>query len=561
VILSLETHCCVEQQYKMAEIMIEIFGDMIQTPSEIDKRGITQYPSPNQLKHKILIKGKRVPVTQEEIIESQTDDDSDLETDSVIDPYENQEPDESHLVVVKSQPWVEPPKKVRHGVSLKLSNITYLQTMSYKGKFAEQWYKMHSFSENKLDNLCRNSTAKLISFNRSNFSRVYPKGTRFGSTNYDPSPGWFTGCQMIALNYQTNDEGMRQNHIKFEENGRCGYVLKPDRLRSKNLQVDYTQSVPTSRIVITIISAEHLPKPNETLKGEVIDPYIRLVVKGPGHDAKASFTTRTIWNNGFNPVWNQKFEFRIHHADLSMLQLTVFDKNSVQDAFICENVLAISKLRTGIRCVPLRNAGAKIMDACNLLIEIQISAETPALIEDDSVANTELIRSLQQENLRLKLHIERMQLDANVMEQTAVNPSTNTDDEFRTEMREEIQNSFKRQGGKLMKIEQQIQQMMEMMQKPEGENVIREQTKSNIAGKLVLISDTLKESRSKDGAVLQSVADINELVKSLRLDVNDVTEQNIPAVLVSSKPQVKKPGSPVSTAKTLKVKRSPSRLE
>lgn len=34
-------------------------------------------------------------------------------------------------------------------------------------------------------------------------SRIYPKGTRMDSSNYNPQPFWNVGCQMVALNYQT----------------------------------------------------------------------------------------------------------------------------------------------------------------------------------------------------------------------------------------------------------------------------------------------------------------------------------------------------------------------
>lgn len=35
------------------------------------------------------------------------------------------------------------------------------------------------------------------------FSRVYPKGQRIDSSNYNPIPFWNSGGQMVALNYQT----------------------------------------------------------------------------------------------------------------------------------------------------------------------------------------------------------------------------------------------------------------------------------------------------------------------------------------------------------------------
>lgn len=56
VILSLENHCGIEQQELMAKYMVEIFKDKLQMPiSNVDK-----LPSPEDLKGKIIIKGKRL---------------------------------------------------------------------------------------------------------------------------------------------------------------------------------------------------------------------------------------------------------------------------------------------------------------------------------------------------------------------------------------------------------------------------------------------------------------------------------------------------------------------
>ena len=54
VILSIENHCSIPQQHRMADIMEEIFGDML-FKAKRDEDAI-YLPSPQQLKHKILIK-------------------------------------------------------------------------------------------------------------------------------------------------------------------------------------------------------------------------------------------------------------------------------------------------------------------------------------------------------------------------------------------------------------------------------------------------------------------------------------------------------------------------
>ena len=47
---------------------------------------------------------------------------------------------------------------------------------------------------------------ELLLYNRLQFSRVYPKGQRIDSSNYNPMRMWNCGCHMVALNYQTPGE-------------------------------------------------------------------------------------------------------------------------------------------------------------------------------------------------------------------------------------------------------------------------------------------------------------------------------------------------------------------
>lgn len=46
----------------------------------------------------------------------------------------------------------------------------------------------------------------LTRYNKSQLSRIYPKGTRVDSSNFMPQLFWNAGCQLVALNYQTIGE-------------------------------------------------------------------------------------------------------------------------------------------------------------------------------------------------------------------------------------------------------------------------------------------------------------------------------------------------------------------
>ena len=43
-------------------------------------------------------------------------------------------------------------------------------------------------------------------YNKQQLSRIYPKGTRVDSSNYNPQVFWNAGCQLVALNFQTIGE-------------------------------------------------------------------------------------------------------------------------------------------------------------------------------------------------------------------------------------------------------------------------------------------------------------------------------------------------------------------
>lgn len=63
---------------------------------------------------------------------------------------------------------------------------------------------MSSFPETKAEKFATRSRGKrFLQYNRRQLSRVYPRGQRLDSSNYDPLPMWLCGSQLVALNFQT----------------------------------------------------------------------------------------------------------------------------------------------------------------------------------------------------------------------------------------------------------------------------------------------------------------------------------------------------------------------
>lgn len=161
---------------------------------------------------------------------------------------------------------------------------------------------MVSFVEKKSEDLAESEGDQYIQFTRKHLARIYPHGLRTDSSNYNPIPHWRVGAQMVALNYQTWDKVMLFNEAMFAQNGRCGYVLKPDFLRKGKIVYDSKTmpNSPTSKpkvVRIRVISGQHIPKPNQRTEGEIVDPYVKIKVYGHPAD-KQTCKTKYVKNNG-----------------------------------------------------------------------------------------------------------------------------------------------------------------------------------------------------------------------------------------------------------------------
>lgn len=217
-------------------------------------------------------------------------------------------------------------------------------------------------------------------------SRIYPKGTRVDSSNYMPVLSWAAGNQLVALNYQTGDLPYHINFGKFLENGRCGYVLKPEYMIHEDVMKATAMIQKTIRLVITIISASRIPKPRGAQNGEIIDPYIMIYLNSPyGTQLQQEVRTRTVNDNGFNPVWNQTFTFTVQSPDLSYLTFHVLDEDVLSSEFIAFSSLSLSCLRTGFRSLQLYDAHGKTdqdFEHASLFVRVSIEEDD----DEDSIS-------------------------------------------------------------------------------------------------------------------------------------------------------------------------------
>ncbi|NXS55691.1 PLCD3 phosphodiesterase, partial [Brachypteracias leptosomus] len=107
VILSLETHCGLEQQATMARHMRTILGDMLVTQL-LEGQDPQHLPSPEQLKGKVLVKGKKLPEPWHELrgVTSPPDPEEEEEEDEEEEEEEEKLQERSRRRVRGSRPTV-----------------------------------------------------------------------------------------------------------------------------------------------------------------------------------------------------------------------------------------------------------------------------------------------------------------------------------------------------------------------------------------------------------------------------------------------------------------------
>ena len=218
-------------------------------------------------------------------------------------------------------------------------------------------------------------TEQLLKMNTQIMTRIYPKGSRVDSSNYDPQTSWNLGCSVVALNVQTRDFPMRLNDRKFDANGKCGYLLKPLWMRDLSLPKPKDQRT----LHLRIISASQLRLSDGSVKNDkkTIDPYVECFVSGYGTDDTSGYVYQTniIQDNAWHPIWTQDFMFHINCMELAMLTVRVIDYNSSSaHGFLGENTAALTHLKRGYRVVPLRDVEGSIIPNSTLLVRIRLTS-------------------------------------------------------------------------------------------------------------------------------------------------------------------------------------------
>ena len=446
LILSLEVHCDAEQQGRMVQLMKNTFGEQLLLEPLHDNA--SQLPSPEELKYRILAKVKTssppaepsrspekaaggrkrsasspysipIPLNESPSVSSlpsltpasSTSSPPETPCGSIWSPTArsmtttsaSSAGEDSDCTPSQPRPGRRNSRKSRprtSKISKPLADLgVYFQGYKYRNLFApecSEYNHIFSLDETKAGKLCRDvlSKSQFEEHNLRYMFRVYPKGMRLDSSNFDPNSFWRRGVQMVALNWQTYDPCMQMNQAMFAAGAdRYGYVLKPEYLRptgpltsSPGLESPVRHKLPQHLVKFSVemISAQQLPRPRTLSSDSGIHPFVEIqmfiaedrargIASGSGgtDSSRNGYSgigspygrrTNVVMENGQDPIFRDCFDLSLEtrHPDLVFVRWIVWHApNGKTTASNCRQLgvftAKLSSLQQGYRHLPLYN--------------------------------------------------------------------------------------------------------------------------------------------------------------------------------------------------------------
>ncbi|KAF3689993.1 Inactive phospholipase C-like protein 2 [Channa argus] len=327
VILSIENHCSVPQQKKMAEYLKEVLQDKLDL-SHVNVHECKKLPSPETLKGKVLVK------------------------DGNSATFANQPKKKRRFGRSIIRSFKRKRKKKFQGISKAMSDgeSDYSSSRDRTQIVYHPNWQVSSLNETVMNQILQLKPGELVRLNQRQLLRVYPSNFRVDSSNFNPQPYWNAGCHMVAMNYQTEGRMLELNQAKFSSNGNCGYILKPKCLCKGAFNPMLEDPLPGHKkiqLVLKIISGQQLPKPRDSVfgdRGEIIDPFVEVEIIGLSVDCSKQQTT-VVDDNGFNPMWEETLVFNIQMPQITLVRFQVWDRNPIGRDFIGQRTVAFRSYR------------------------------------------------------------------------------------------------------------------------------------------------------------------------------------------------------------------------
>ncbi|XP_027329944.1 phosphoinositide phospholipase C 2-like isoform X3 [Abrus precatorius] len=378
VVITLEDHLTPDLQAKVAGMVTQTFGDILFTPSS---ESLKEFHSPESLKKRIIISTKP-PKEYLETKEKEKGDESQQGKATSEDEAWGKE-DNSTEEDLNDEEEFDESDKSHHNEASEYRSLIAIHAGKPKGGLAEclkvdpDKVRRLSLSEQQLEKAAINHAKDIVRFTQRNILRVYPKGTRIDSSNYNPLIGWMHGAQMVAFNMQGYGRSLWLMHGMFRANGGCGYVKKPDFLLKtgpNNEVFDPKVKLPVkTTLKVTVYMGEGWYYDFKHTHFDQYSPpdfYTRVGIAGVPSDTIMK-KTKPIEDN-WSPTWNEVYEFPLTVPELALLRIEVHEYDmSEKDDFGGQTCLPVWELRSGIRAIPLHSQKGEKYNTVKLLMRFE----------------------------------------------------------------------------------------------------------------------------------------------------------------------------------------------
>nr|XP_023697268.1 1-phosphatidylinositol 4,5-bisphosphate phosphodiesterase eta-2 [Paramormyrops kingsleyae] len=411
VILSIENHCSVPQQKKMAQYLMEVLGDKLDLSDvSLDESG--RLPSPESLKEKILIKGKKLPANIDEDAEegdvSDEDSADEMEDDCKLmngDMSVNRKQVES--LAKKKLDTLMKESKIRDREDPDNFTITSLpaEKISQKGSPKVKGDE----GTDTADESTPNTNKRVGRSFMGSFSKRKKKAAKLkktssledtdtdqeSSSSASRAPGHHSRKKktmklsraLSDLVKYTQSVGMHDIETQGERptcSEKQGAQSDTGRhlgeWRTTCMRRDMIPLIPQKGIVLEAVllwshmagrprHQGHVPVSgdNRASVTQIIDPFVEVEIIGLPVDCSKE-QTRVVDDNGFNPMWEETLVFTLHMPEIALVRFLVWDHDPIGQDFIGQRTIAFTSMMSGYRHVYLEG-----MEEASIFVHVAVN--------------------------------------------------------------------------------------------------------------------------------------------------------------------------------------------